>query len=108
MIIILCICVIIFFIIILPIIDNSNINNMNNICKQIENLTPTLVDTKPCSKSCCNQTQWPVSFLGNDSPNNNYISNNFSCNFQNGSGCACLTKDDLNNLSSKSGNLLPN
>ena len=107
MIIVLCICIIIFFVIILPIIDNCNMNNMTNICNKIEKLTPTLVDKKLCSKSCCHQNQWPVPFLGVDTPNNNYVANNYSCNFQDGSGCPCLTQQDLNNLSSKSGNLLP-
>ena len=104
MMLILCVCIILFFLIILPYIDYYYNNNINNICNNIEKLTPNFIDTKICSKSCCNQNQWPVSFLGKDAPNNNYISNNYSCNFQDSSGCPCLTNNDYNYLTNKGGN----
>ena len=60
-------------------------------------------DLKTCSKNCCNLSQWPVPFIENK--NTNFVPNNFSCNFQDGSGCACLTENDINNLSNKYNNL---
>jgi hypothetical protein len=34
----------------------------------------------------------------------NYIGSNMSCNFGNGSGCLCVSKDDFNYLAERGGN----
>lgn len=62
------------------------------------------IDKNPCSKQCCKFTQWPVPFntknpIVSDDTLNKFIPSNFSCNFGEGSGCVCITKDDYNYLS---------
>ncbi len=65
------------------------------------------IDTKRCSRNCCKQTQWPVPFNTEsvDVDNakidySNIVPNNFSCSGGGtGSGCLCVTKDDMNYLS---------
>jgi hypothetical protein len=61
-----------------------------------------------CSKSCC-APQWPVPFktAANDSVcgNPNLVGTNYSCNstFQD-SGCMCMTKEQVLNISTRGGN----
>ena len=101
------ICIFIFFFLIMPILDynyyfktytiNENINNINN-----------KIDLKKCSKNCCN-IQWlnNKELIGDNNGvlNSNYEASNFSCNFGDSSGCVCLTKNDINNLSNHYNNI---
>jgi hypothetical protein len=94
----------VFFVFILPLIDNKNnqenLTNMPEIKKLDQNL---------CSRQCCKQAQWPVpdDAISKDIPEKdlkNYIGTNLSCNFGSGSGCLCVTKDDFNYLASRGSN----
>jgi len=61
-----------------------------------------------CSKSCC-APQWPVPFktAGNDNVcgDPNLVGTNYACNstFQN-SGCMCMSKEQVYNISTRGGN----
>ena len=92
---------IIFFLFILPWIDNNYKENFESEF----NKDLVKIDTNRCSRDCCGLNQWPVptEMLNNDIPPNelkNYIPSNFSCNFGDniGSGCVCLTKNDYTYL----------
>ena len=100
---------IIFFLFILPWIDNNYKENF----EAYFNKDLVKIDTNRCSRDCCGLTQWPVpaemlvnytdnKFMNNIPPNEleNYIPSNFSCNFGDnvGSGCVCITKDDYTYL----------
>jgi len=76
--------------------------------KIIEHLNNTIpnnmkIDLNPCSQSCCKQTQWLPPFINNNI-SSEYIGSNFSCNFGNGSGCVCFTKENSKFLENR-GNL---
>lgn len=104
---------IIFFLFVLPRINNNKpkpktklvkerLENTNDIQKMDENL---------CSKQCCKFVQWPVphDVKVGDIPEEqlkNYIPSNLSCNYgsNNGGGCLCVTKDNFNYLSQRGGN----
>ena len=97
--------IIIFFIYVLPYIDN---NNNQETHKNIKKITETLnnindlpddilkLDNNLCSNNCCNHTQWLPPSMINKNKNDNYIGNNFSCN---SGGCLCITKKNFNYLS---------
>jgi hypothetical protein len=66
------------------------------------------IDLNKCSRQCCAQTQYlPQQLQVYDMTKEeaaNYIPNNLSCNFGNGSGCLCMTKNNFNYLSSRGNN----
>lgn len=101
---------IIFFIFILPMIDNENKQTANKIKESLSNTSePLKLDNNICSKQCCKYVQWPVPHDAttkeiSDKNMENYIGTNLSCNFGSGSGCLCVTKDDFNYLSSRGSN----
>ena len=107
--IIIIIVIVVFFIVILPKINNCNYKeNLDNV-NDDKTSTILKVDEMKCSKQCCNQSQWPVptDMLTHDMTDDEmtkYIGSNFSCNLGNGSGCVCITKPDLNYLSSRGTN----
>jgi hypothetical protein len=72
----------------------SNYSNIeptnNNIVK---------IDENKCSKECCKHTQWPVPHDVTPKAGSEFIGNNMSCNWGEGSGCVCLKKDDFKFLS---------
>ena len=77
--------------------DSSNeIENFNN------NSDISKIDMNKCDKSCCKHSQWMPSYMtSSPNSNNNYIGSNYSCNGGNGSGCVCMTKDNLNFLTNR-------
>jgi hypothetical protein len=99
--------IVIFFIFILPIIDNKNIQCTNKLKEKLSNIKNSKkLDTNICSKQCCNHTQWPIPSDAmtkeiSDKEMEKYVGSNLSCNFGSGSGCLCVTKDDMNYLSNR-------
>lgn len=101
---------VVFFIFVLPIIDNNNKKETNKIKEDLIN-TPEIkqLDRNICSKQCCKHVQWPTpndtitkEILDKDLKK--YIGTNFSCNAGSGSGCLCMTKDDFNYLANRGSN----
>lgn len=115
---------IIFFVFILPMIDScnekenielterlENLNNNKNINNDEDNEGIIKLDKNMCSKQCCKHTTWPSSVgdIEGDIKKEDldkYIGSNLSCNFGNGSGCLCITKDDFNYLSNRGQNII--
>jgi len=103
--------IIIFFFIIMPDIEKTNNNERTKILDELVNIPSVKIDTKKCSRSCCINSGWPLpkELQSNDIPSDeldNYIPNNFSCNFgsSTGGGCVCVTKDDYELLGSRVNN----
>ena len=103
--------IIIFFIIIMPNIQECFNNETTDIIDKLDNVTSIKMDTKKCSRDCCINSGWPLPKelqSNNLSPDElkNYIPNNFSCNFgsSTGGGCVCVTKDDNELLGSRVNN----
>ena len=103
--------IIIFFCIIMPDIEKTNNNERKEILDKLVNIPSVKIDTKKCSRSCCINSGWPLpkELQSNDIPPDeldNYIPNNFSCNFgsSTGGGCVCVTKDDYELLGSRVNN----
>lgn len=101
---------IVFFVFILPVIDSYNQKEINKLKEKLENNTDiSKLDKNKCSKQCCKHTQWPTS-IGkiegniNDEELKNYIGTNLSCNFGDGSGCLCVSKEEFNYLTNRGGN----
>lgn len=64
------------------------------------------LDLNMCSKQCCKFTQWNTPDDINKGPMSandlqNFVGSNYSCNFGQGSGCLCVTKDNLNTLTNR-------
>ena len=88
----------------------------------LQDLNPiTKIDINKCSKNCCKFTQWPIKFelsansrnlISDNKPINTntnedtsqYIGTNYSCNFGQGSGCLCMTKEDLSIIENRGSN----
>ena len=105
------VCAILFFIFVLPAIDSSNQKETKEIKEKLEDVKQDIpkIDTNKCSKQCCRQVQWPVDIgeVEGDLTQEelkNYIGSNLSCNFGQGSGCLCVSKNDFNYLGSRGGN----
>ena len=110
--------IIIYFFIIQPIIDNMCKNDVVKIKEKLANLDDLnkfdsnnimKIDNNVCSKQCCKYVQWPVpnEFKTNDmsaTDASKYVSSNFSCNSGKGSGCLCVTKENINNLVTRGAN----
>ena len=102
--------VIVFFIFILPMIDNKNKQATDKVKEGLNNtLEIKKLDKNVCSKQCCKHVQWPVPHDAktkdmSDKELEKYISTNLSCNFGSGSGCLCVTKDDFNYLANRGSN----
>jgi hypothetical protein len=102
---------VVFFVVVLPLIDKQNKKETKKIKEKLENATNSLgkIDQRRCSRDCCKHTQWPVSHnvLSGEIPQaelDTYVSNNFGCTWGQGSGCPCVTKADFNALSARGGN----
>jgi len=110
---------IVFFVIIMPMVDKSYYNGIEEefgstnavVPVSKENRPIVKIDTNKCSKDCCGLSQWPVpnDMLSGNIPAEelgNYIPSNFSCNRGDniGSGCVCMTKNDLNYLTNHGNN----
>lgn len=110
--------VIIYFFIIQPTFDNMCKNDIVKMKEKLANLddlnkfdvnNTMKIDNNVCSKQCCKHVQWPVpnELKTNDmsaTDANNYISSNFFCNNGKGSGCLCVTKENLNTLVTRGSN----
>ncbi len=102
---------IIFFIFIMPMIDRANISEESKLKENLNNTEPSVkLDKNMCSKQCCKFSQWPVPHDLNEKniPEDqlkDYIGSNMSCNFGNGSGCLCVSKNDFNYLANRAGNI---
>lgn len=82
--------------------------NLNDLTTQNTNDNMKL-DRNKCSKQCCKHIQWtlPNELKTPDMANEkfkNYQSSNYSCNFGEGSGCLCISKDNINALVSRGAN----
>ena len=102
---------IIFFVFIMPMLDRANASEESKLKEYLNNTNaPTVkLDQNMCSKQCCNHSQWPVPHDAKSGPISkdklkNYIGTNLSCNYGEGSGCLCVTKDDFNYLANRGGN----
>jgi hypothetical protein len=101
---------IIFFVFVMPKLDDANNKEHLNNLEKLINIEPTVkLDKNICSRQCCKFSQWPVPHDLNEQtiPEDqlkNYIGSNFSCNYGNGSGCLCVSKDDFNYLADRGGN----
>jgi len=102
---------IVFFLLILPIIDNNNKKETDKIKEGLIN-TPEIkqLDKNICSKQCCKHVQWPpphatiTKEIIDKDLKKKYIGTNFSCNSGSGSGCLCMTKDDFSYLANRGSN----
>ena len=88
-------------------IENFNDINLNKTSIN-DNLYIPKIDMNKCDKSCCKHSQWMPLYMTlnpnpnlTPNPNENYIGSNYSCNGGNGSGCVCITKNDLNFLTKR-------
>ena len=97
---------ILFFVFILPIIENDNLKETNKLHETFDDIINNNhnIYNNICSKQCCKFTQWPISFNTkdpklNDDDMKDYIGTNFSCNFgESGSGCLCMKQSDYDYL----------
>jgi hypothetical protein len=103
---------IVFFLCVMPMIEKYYKLENKALVEKLENaVMPLKVDTHKCARSCCVNSGWPVpdEVLDKDIPESemkDYIPTNYSCNFgsNNGSGCLCVTKQDVDYLGSRGGN----
>jgi hypothetical protein len=102
---------VLFFIFVLPVLQTKQKKDMKNLNEKFSNNSEEIkkLDKNICSKQCCNHSQWPVPHDAKSGPIpkdklKNYIGTNMSCNFGEGSGCLCVTKDDFNYLANRGGN----
>jgi hypothetical protein len=102
---------VLFFIFVLPSLQCKQKKDLNNLKEKFANNTDEIkkLDKNMCSKQCCNHSQWPVPHDAKSGPIPkeklaNYIGTNLTCNFGEGSGCLCVTKDDFNYLANRGGN----
>lgn len=101
---------VIFFVFIMPILDNKNSDDTNKLKEYLNNIEPIRkLDKNMCSRQCCKFSQWPVPSDLNEKtiPEDklkDFIGSNMSCNFGSGSGCLCMSKDDFNYLANHGGN----
>jgi hypothetical protein len=97
---------VIFFVFILPMIDNKNRKNIDELRENLGNVNQIKkFDLNQCSKDCCKHVQWPLpNDIRSKNVDENVIGTNFTCNLGSGSGCLCVTKDDFNYLASRSTN----
>ena len=104
--ILICICIM-FFVFILPMLDNKNISEKFELQEQFDNLNIGKIDKNICSRQCCKFTQWPIPFNTQDPGSSNkdlgnYIGSNFTCNYgQTGGGCVCYQKSDNDYLANR-------
>ena len=105
----------IFFICIMPYIEECYNNESNELIENMEKVMITKMDTNKFSRSCCINSGWPLpkELQSNDiSPDElkNYIPSNLSCslgsNIGSSGGCVCVSKDDFELLGSRSKNAL--
>lgn len=102
--------IVVFFVFILPLIDNKNKQATDKIKENLINTPePIKLDKNICSPQCCKHTQWPVPHDAknkdiSDKELENYIGTNLTCNLGSGGGCLCVTKDDFNYLASRGSN----
>ena len=95
---------IVFFVFILPMLDNKNMTEQFELQEKFENIVK--IDKNICSLDCCKFTQWPVPFNTQDPTSSNdtgnYIGSNLTCNYgQTGGGCVCYTKSDNDYLANR-------
>jgi hypothetical protein len=101
---------VIFFIFVLPLLDDKKNKEAKKLKEGLDNIPEIKkLDKNRCSKQCCKHVQWPVPHDAKtkeipDKELENYIGTNLSCNFGEGSGCLCVTKDDFNYLSNRGSN----
>ncbi len=98
---------ILFFVVVLPMIEAKN--SKENLTNVGSNDQIVKIDQNLCSRQCCKQTQWPLpeELKTKDIPEeklSNYVGSNFSCNYGNGSGCLCVSKENINYLSNRGNN----
>ena len=68
--------------------DNGNLSIINN----------------KCSKSCCNQIDWPTPFENKGTIDPGYVPTNMFCSNSVENGCLCATPKQLLNLQTRGGN----
>ena len=102
---------ILFYLFILPSLQCEQKKDLNKLKEKFGNNSTEIrkLDQNMCSKQCCNHSQWPVPHDAKSGPISkdklkNYIGTNLSCNYGEGSGCLCVTKDDFNYLANRGGN----
>lgn len=106
----------IFFNFIMPRLECKNTDLSSKIREKLENISNSgslkrndKLDLNMCSKQCCKFTQWPVPNEITKGPIpqeklKDFVGSNYSCNFGEGSGCLCVSKDSLKNIANRGGN----
>jgi len=105
---------ILFFIFIMPFIEDCKNKETENFNAQIDNLLsgdPKSIFSNKCARSCCINTGWPypAELLEKDiSPEElkKYVPNNFACAIGSdlNGGCLCATQEDMDYLTRRGGN----
>ena len=100
----------VFFLFIMPMIDKKHTAATKKLKENLENTKQHSIDTNVCSRQCCKFTQWPLPTELQEKGDmtkeelDKYIGSNFSCNYGQGNGCVCFTKDDYKQLSNRGSN----
>jgi hypothetical protein len=106
---------IIFFFIIMPLVNQNLIDEQNELYEQFDDIIYQTIktnennninkfDTKICSKQCCKYETWPVPF-NTLNPNvdpkilDTFVGTNITCSNGETTGCVCATKSDVQYLS---------
>jgi len=106
---------VIFIIIIMPVVQNCKKKDKIKLKENLENIftgEPKFLFSNKCSRSCCINSGWPYppEVLETDisaKELKNYVPTNFSCSLGSNlnGGCLCTTKQDLEYLSKRGGNM---
>jgi len=105
-----------FFTFVMPNVDKKHKDIHTRVKEKLENIAmdkklkdSEKLDMNMCSKQCCKFTQWPIPGDAMNGPIpkeqlDKYIGSNYSCNFGSGSGCLCVSKEDLEPVINRGGN----
>ena len=106
---------VIFIIIIMPVLQNCKSKDKKQLKENLENIfsgEPKFLFSNKCARSCCINSGWPYppELLEKDisaEELKKYIPTNFSCGLGSNLnvGCLCTTKEDLDYLSKRGGNM---
>ena len=100
---------VIFFVFILPRLEEKFAQEQKQIRENMESLKGDDIlkfDRKKCSRYCCLHSQWPVPHIPSKK-SDKYVGTNFMCNGGPGGGCLCVTEKDREYLAKRAHNFLP-
>ena len=106
---------VLFIIIIMPVLQNCKKQDKMKLKENLENIFSgehKFLFSNKCARSCCINSGWPYpnELLEKDisaEELKNYVPTNFSCGLGSNlnGGCLCTTKEDLEYLSKRGGNM---